>query len=101
MVDQGLLHHKDAQSILKTVQSTRGMEPDMAKLYTRASRLQMPDFLLVWDEATSGEKSALTKLMLKKKVTYFKKAFTEMTATERMKDPTYLKLRKMFPEQPF
>jgi hypothetical protein len=100
MVDQDLLNPKDAQAILKSVQSTRGMETDMAKLYTRASRLPMPDFMLVWDESTSEEKAALTKLMLKKKITYFKKAYTEMTASERMKDPTYLKLRKLFPEQP-
>jgi hypothetical protein len=98
-VDQGILGPKDAKYILKNVQDTQGMETGMAKLYLRASRLPMSDFLLTWDLATAGEKTALTRLMLKKKQSYFKKVFTEMTPEQRRTDPTYQKLRRLFPDQ--
>jgi hypothetical protein len=99
MVDQDLINPKDAKTIMANINKTRGMEPDMAKLYIRSSRLPMADFLLVWEHATNAEKATLTPLMLKKKSTYFKKAFTEFSAAERQADATYLKLKKLFPQE--
>jgi hypothetical protein len=99
MVEQGLMNPKDAKTIMKNLAETRGMDADMARLYSRATRLPMADFLLTWDLATVGEKATLTKLMLKKKTAYFKKAYTEMTPNERMADPTYQKLKRLFPDQ--
>ena len=100
MVDQDLISPREAKGMMTNINKTRGMEPDMAKLYTRAARLPTADFLLVWESATNAEKAALTPLMLKKKSSYFKKVFTEFSGEERRTDATYLKLKKLFPEQP-
>ena len=100
MVDQDLISPKEAKTIIGNINKTKDMEISIAKLFLRASRLPMQDFLLVWEAANSSEKAALTPLMLKKKTSYFKKAFTEYSAAERQTDATYLKLRKMFPDQP-
>jgi hypothetical protein len=99
MVEQGLMTPKDAKGIIKNLNQTRGMAPDLARLYTRASRLDMPEFLEVWEKATAGEKSTLTRLLLKKKATYFKKFYMDLTPAEQKADPTYRKLREMFPDQ--
>jgi len=101
-VDQGLIHPKEARKILDHLKETNGMEPDMGRLYARSSRLPMEDFLLVWNEATDAEKTAMIPLMQKKKKAYFKKAMSEMTHQQRRDDVTYLKLRQMFPsDSPF
>lgn len=99
MVDQDLISPREAKGIMTNIAKTQGMEPGMAKLYTRAARLPTSDFLLVWESATNAEKAALTPLMLKKKSSYFKKVFTEFSGAERQTDSTYLKLRKLFPNQ--
>ena len=100
MVDQDLISPREAKTIMGNINKTKGLEVSIAKLFLRSSRLPMSDFLLVWEEANNAEKAALTPLMLKKKTSYFKKAFTEYSAAERQTDATYLKLRKLFPEQP-
>jgi len=100
MVDQDLISPREAKTIMGNINKTKGMDVSIAKLFLRASRLPMSDFLLVWEDANNSEKAALTPLMLKKKTSYFKRAFTEFSAAERQTDATYLKLRKLFPEQP-
>jgi hypothetical protein len=97
MVEDGALPVKDAKAIIMNVKETQGLDPEMARLYTRASRLPMRDFLSVWDAAGNDEKAALTKLLLKKKASYFKKVMKELTPDERKEDSTYLRLRKLFP----
>jgi hypothetical protein len=98
MVEDGALPVKDAKEIVKNVKETQGLDPEMARLHSRASRLPMSDFLQVYDLATNDEKMALVKLLLKKKATYFKKIATETTPQERLSDPTYNRLRKLFPQ---
>lgn len=100
MVENGALSVKEAKEIVKNVTETKGLPPEMASLWLRASRLPMGDFLHVWDAATNDEKAALTKLLLKKKVSYFKNANKDETPIERKNDPTYQRLRRMFPQQP-
>ncbi|MCU1301738.1 MAG: hypothetical protein JWQ87_2022 [Candidatus Sulfotelmatobacter sp.] len=100
MVENGALSVKEAKEIVKNVTETKGLPPEMASLWLRASRLPMGDFLSVWDAATNDEKAALTKLLLKKKVSYFKNANKDETPVERQNDPTYQRLRRMFPQQP-
>jgi len=100
MAAGGQIMPKEVKSIWKTVRETQGMDPESARLYMRASRLPMPDFLQVWDLATNKEKVALTDLLMKKRKTYYRKVFTEMPPAQRLSDPTYRRLLQMFPQEP-
>lgn len=102
MVEKGDLPIKDAKTIVQNVRDTQGLDPEMARLYTRATRLPMRDFLTIWDTASNDEKVALTKLLLKKKAAYFKKAAKDSTPQERQEDGVYQRLRKLFPmDEPY
>lgn len=98
-VEAGSLPQEQAKSMLKEISETKGMDTDMARLYMRASKLPMADFLKVWDLSGNDEKVALTRLLLKKKTTYFKNALKTMTPQQRQSDPTYQRLRALFPQQ--
>lgn len=98
MVEQGSMPVKDAKTIMQNVKETQGMDPELARLYSRASRLPMRDFLQVYDLADNDEKMSLVKLLLKKKAAYFKTAAKDLTPQERQSDPTYQRLRKLFPQ---
>jgi len=100
MAAGGQIMPKEVKSIWKTVRETQGMDADSARLYMRASRLPMPDFLQIWDLATNKEKVALTDLLMKKRKTYYKKVFSEMPPSQRLADPTYRRLQQMFPQEP-
>lgn len=99
LYDSGQIDRKEATDIKKNLEQTREMPADMASLYIRASRLSAPEFLQVWDLSTNEEKAKLSKLLIKKRVAYFKKANTEMSNEERANDPTYKRLRQMFPQE--
>ena len=76
------------------------MDPTAARLYIRAVRLPLPDFLNVWKVATNEEKAMLTPLLLRKKGTYLKSAMAKMTPEERRTDPTFVWIRKTFAQDP-
>ena len=102
LVEEGQMSVKEARSLLKTVEETAGMDASLARMYSRAARLPMSDFIQIWDAAGNNEKSALAKLLIKKRINYYKKVMTEMSPAERQTDPTYRRLRLMFPnEAPF
>jgi hypothetical protein len=96
-VEEGLIGPKDAKVITKNVQETRGMDPNLARLYTRAGRLPMSDFLDVWEVATVGEQKVLERMMQKKRAAYVHKVNTDMSAPQRKSDVTYQRIRRMFP----
>jgi len=98
LVRAGQIAPADAKKVLKNVQDTRGMTPDMARLWMQGTRLPMPEFLRVYDLGTSEEKAALTQLLIKKRQSYYKKIYTEMTPEQRAVDPTYRRLQQMFPK---
>lgn len=102
LVEDGQMSVKEAKEILKNVEDTQGMDSSLARMYTRAARLPMSDMLQIWDAAGNNEKAALTKLLIKKRINYYKKVMREMSPAERQADPTYRRLRMMFPnEAPF
>lgn len=100
LVETGHLSVTEGKEILKTAEETKGMPPDDARLYIRASRLGLPDFLKIWDAGTAGEKARLAPLLLKKKQAYLKKVNKDMAPQERLADPTYQWVRKSFPQEP-
>jgi hypothetical protein len=99
LVENGHLSQKDAKIVHKNVQETHGMDPEMAQLYSQAARLPTPDFLKIWDAATPNEQSVLAKLLIKKRTAYNSKVLKEMTPAQRTADPTYNRLKTMFPGQ--
>jgi hypothetical protein len=100
LVETGHLSIAEGKEITKTAEETKGMPPDDARLYIRASRLGLPDFLKIWEAGTAGEKARLAPLLLKKKQTYLKKVSKDMAPQERLADPTYQWIRKSFPQEP-
>lgn len=100
MVDspEATISHKEAREIFNNVRATVGLPEPIAKMYTRASRAPMKDFLDIYEAGTPPEKAALQKLLVKKQQAYYKKVMTEMTPQQRQADPTYQKLRQMFPQ---
>ena len=96
----GQLAVKDAKAVKENIARTKGMDDNTARLFTRAARLPMSEFLDgVWAVATPPEKTALLPLLMKKRAAYFKQAMTELTPQQRLKDPTIQKLMKMFPQE--
>jgi hypothetical protein len=93
--DKGLITKKDEDAIRKNVMATREMDAATARLYTRASRLPMKDFLQVWDVATPPERTALHKLLVKKREAYYKNADDNMAPVARQQDRVYQRLRGM------
>lgn len=99
LVMDGQLPQADAKKIADNVKMTHGMPADVASLYTRASRLQAPDLLKVWDSGTVTEKATLTPLLIKARKAYYQHSLKNMTPAERQNDPTLLRLRQMFPNE--
>jgi hypothetical protein len=97
MFDEGLISANDARDMQRRIQQTRDMDPDTARLYSRAARLPLKQFLEVYDLGTTQEKGALIQLLKSKKNAYLKRAAKDMTADERANDPTYRTIRARFP----
>lgn len=98
LVENGQLSVKDGKDIINNIKETQGLHPEYTQLYTRATRLPMADFIDVWDRSTNEEKAALSKLLIKKRNSYYKKVFKDLTPQQRLSDPTYRRLRSMFPQ---
>lgn len=99
LVERGQLHVDEAKTIEKNIKETKGLDPDMARLYMHVSRLPMEDVIKVWDTADNTEKAMLAPLLIRKKNAYVKKAFRNMSPEERMSDKNYRWIRSSFPEQ--
>jgi RimJ/RimL family protein N-acetyltransferase len=98
LIDEGQLHSNEARTIEKNVKETTGMDPDLARLYSHASRAPMSDMIKIWEASTNHEKALLAPLLLKKKQAYIKKAIKDMSPQERTSDSTYQWIRSMFPQ---
>jgi hypothetical protein len=98
LVESGDLSPTEGADIKKNEALTKGMDPEMAKLYIRADKLPMKDFFTVWDQATGDEKIALAKLMHKKAQSYVKKAAKDFSPKEKLNDPVYRRIKRAIPE---
>jgi hypothetical protein len=99
MTEDGHISVQEAKRIIRTAHDTTGMDPDLGRLYTQVSHLNMKDFLQVWAVMNDQEKAATAALLTKKKVAYLKTAMKSMTPAERKADPTYTWIRSTFPLQ--
>lgn len=97
LVIAGQMPQSDAKRMLSNYQKTKDMTPDIAALYTRASRLPTKDILQVYEMGTQPEKEALAPLVQKSAAAYVKNSLAKMTPQERLADPTLRKVMTMMP----
>lgn len=97
LVIAGQMPQSDAKQMLSNYQKTKDMAPDIAALYTRASRLPTKDILQVYEMGTQPEKEALAPLVQKSAAAYVKNSLSKMTPQERLADPTLRKVMTMMP----
>jgi hypothetical protein len=100
LVINGQLPQADAKKIIENLRVTQKLTPDQSSLYTRASRLPAKELLDVYDLSTDTEKQALTPLVLKARRTYTKRAMSNETPVERMRDPVLRRLASIRTDQP-
>lgn len=91
----GRISMRDKKAVMKNVQETQGMDAANARLYTRASRLPIKDFLQVVDVATPPERMSLEKLLVRKRNSYINNANETLSLPERQRDPVYQRLQRM------
>jgi hypothetical protein len=91
------ISESELKTIEANVKSTQGMDPSMAALYTRASRLPAKEYLDLLDIANPSEKAALVPLTIKVQKRYLTKAKKEETPEERAKDPVFQRFLNMIP----
>ena len=94
-VDFGNLPEADAKAIQKNVKETQGEDPELARMYSRVSRLDLASAYAVFDSANPSEKQALEKLIQKKSQAYVKSARQKLTPQEKLSDPAFLRARKL------
>lgn len=99
MVEDGTVAPAEAKRIMQVYQETRSMQPDIADLYTRSSRLGMPYFLKVWELMNNQEKAALAGVLTKKKNDYENRIFKSMTPAQIKADPTHNFILQTFPNE--
>jgi hypothetical protein len=97
MADQGQIDQDSVKKIMKVVKETSGLGAEDARLYSRVSRLDVQSALEILNDSNSSEKQFLTPIVEKKAKAYLKKSRTDLTPNERMTDPTFLQLRRLFP----
>ena len=90
---------EELKSIETNVKNTQNMDPGMAALYTRASRLPAKEYLDLLDTANNSERAALAPLTLKVQKRYLLKAKKEETPEERLKDPVFMRFLNMVPQR--
>jgi hypothetical protein len=91
----GHISRRDKEAVIKNVHETKDMDAASARLYTRASRLPMKDFLSVLDVSTPQEKMTIEPLLVRKRNNYIKNANENMSMAERQNDPVYQRLQRM------
>jgi hypothetical protein len=96
MYIDGHITQQEKAKIDKNFTQTRGLPADQAQLLVRASRLDAPSLLKIWDVATPTEKVVLSKTMTAAKTKYINNSVKNMTPQQRQDDPTIKRLRTMF-----
>lgn len=91
------LTEPELKKIEQNYKKTRDLSPEMASLYTRASRLPAAEYLQLWDTMNPREKAALASLTLRVEKRYLLKAKKEMTPEERQRDPVFQRFMRMIP----
>jgi len=99
MYAAGQLHEDDLKKITENVKKTKDFTPDMASLYTRASRLPAPEYLNLLQQMNPSEKTALLPLTQQVRKRYIAKAMKTLRPEERLKDPTFVQFLNMIPDQ--
>lgn len=94
------LKESELKKLTTNLQKTKGMDADMASLYTRASRLPAKEYLQLLDVASPREKVALIPLTLQTQKKYLAKAKKDETPLERSQDPVFTRFLNMTIEQP-
>jgi hypothetical protein len=92
----GHITQAEKGKIDKNFTQTKGLPADQAQLLIRASRLDAPSLLKLWDVSTPTEKVVLAKTMTNAKTRYINGAIKNMTLSQRQTDPTIKRLRTMF-----
>jgi hypothetical protein len=99
MYAAGELHEDDLKKVTTNIKDTKDLDPGMASLYSRASRLPGPEYLKLYDEMNNSEKAALSKLTLQVRKRYIAKAMKDLRPDERLKDPTFMRFLNMVTDQ--
>ena len=89
MVDGGSLPEADAKTVIANVRQTTGEDPELARMYSRVTRLDFAGALSVYQEANAEEKSILDKVLVKKARRYIRKSLMDETPETRALDPYY------------
>ena len=93
------LSESELKKIETNMKATKGLDPGMASLYTRASRLPAKEYLDLYDTMNSSEKSALTRLTIQVQKRYLNKAKKDETPEDRAKDPVFQRFLTMIPQR--
>lgn len=92
------LKESELKKVLDNYKATRGLDPAMASLYARASRLPAPEYFQLLDTANPSEKTALLPLTKKVMRRYITKVQKDMTPQERQTDPLLNRILRMLPQ---
>jgi hypothetical protein len=94
------IHPDELKKIETNIKETKGMDPGLAALYSRASRLPAKEYLDLLDVMNNSEKAALAPLTLKVQKRYLNASKKNMTPEERAKDPTFQRFLSLIPMRP-
>ena len=94
MHDMSQISTQEFSRIQKNFKETKGMDPSMAKLYTRAARLPAPQYFEVYEQMGEKEKEALRPLTDQVIRKYMTKQRKNLTPAELMQDPLYQRLSR-------
>lgn len=97
LVLSGKMPQADAKKVMTNIQKTQGLSPELASLYTKASRLPTKDLLDVYTAGTQEERKVLAPLVQKSGMNYAKSVMTKLTPEERLQDPTLKRVMAMMP----
>jgi hypothetical protein len=97
MVDEGNLPEADAKAAIKNAKETAGEDPEMARLYSRVTRLDFAGSDQVYRDSNPSEKTILQKLLIKKAKNYIHKSLKDETPLTRSQDPYYKAARRYAP----
>jgi len=92
------LNEGELRKIQNNFKATQNMPTDIARLYSRSSRLPAAEFLNVWDQANITERKALQPLLVQNQKKYLRKASKDLTPQERQQDPVFQRFLNMIPQ---
>jgi len=100
MVDSGGLAEADAKNVIKVSRETMGLSPEVARMYSRVSRLDLQGALSTYDDANPSEKTVLHDLIVKKSKAYIRNSLKNETPATRAEDPVFKRARRFAPLMP-